>query len=1055
MAKDKLRMSNKRFIAILAPIIVVLLALLIGVTVAMNFFAPTMDTFLGKGARHVINPEGTEKWDTNFYEQKYSTSAEARAAGAELTKALCDEGEVLLKNDGLLPLARTQSVSPFGYCYLNPLYGGTGSGNVDASKDYVVTAEEGLAMAFDNVNEKTANVMRTAEPNVTEPTEGTSIDGNIFAGASVDLKEYDVDIYSGTEESCSDTVGIVFIGRVGGEGSDLTVLPYKDGTKHELALTEDEKATIEFAKQHCNGGVVVIVETSNVMELGELEDDDEINAILLVGGPGSMGYQSIGEILNGTVNPSGKLVDTYAADLTKDPTFVNFDNDDGTMNYTNSSYHTEMWLARFRGRYKFDPQVPFREYEEGVYLGYKFYETAAHYNYYKSENMPDDITDTFYNRTNGVVYPFGYGLSYTNFNQEIVSLEDDGNYLKLTVRIENKGGVRGKDVVQVYYNPPYTDFDETYKIEKPTANLVAFVKTDFIEPKTSIEIPIIFMKEDMASYCFTRDNGDGTTGCYVLEEGDYAITIGQDSHVAYDTESINIPSTIWYDNNNPRESEKLAQSAWNANGESLGYPEKEPNGSYQAATNRFENCNEYMTDRSIGKATILSRTNWLGTMPTAPKDEDRVASEKVIEWNKWNYEPFNYETDKILGNVEGSKIYIPESEKPLSKQDNGLLMSDLRGLSFYDENWDLLLDQIDYTASDELKYGLFVCAFVTGEINSVGKPSTREHDGPQGISQNSNDGTSWVPDVCAYCSEVIVAQTWNTDLAYEFGYSIGQESLLIDNNGWYAPGANIHRSPFGGRNFEYYSEDAFISGKMAAATISGAGDMGVYCAFKHFAFTDQENQRWYNPCIWATEQTIRETYLKAFEIGIKEARKTIKYIADEKGTVATKTMKAADCLMMAGWASPGSKWCATDYDLLYEVTRGEWGFQGFMITDYDMGFKANDDATVNKLVRAGCDMHMLDMTMGPGTYTDINSATGMTALRKSIKNVLYTMANSNVTQGAAPGAIIYYDMSPWAIGLMIGDIVVGLLIVGGIVWIVLRLLDEKKHPEKYKRKEKI
>ena len=688
-------------------------------------------------------------------------------------------------------------------------------------------------------------------------------------------------------------------------------------------------------------------------------------------------------------------------------------------------------------------------------MGYRYYETAASLGYFTSDDLPDGVTDPYYNRENGVVYPFGFGLSYTTFTQEITDMDvsEADNRLTVTVEVVNTGDKDGRDTVQLYYSAPYTDFDVINMIEKPSVVLGEYAKTGVLKADGGKEtVTIELALDEMASYCFTRKNGDGTTGAYVLEGGKYGVSIRSDSHTVLDSDEFEISETVWYDNDNIRPSEIAAQSALDAKGEPLGYPAAGPDAEFTAATNKYEKSNAYMTDDSISEATILSRSNWEATQPTGATDADRMASEEVVEWMEWNAGAFDYETDEVLGNVSGSLAY--KADKPVSGADNKLTLADMRGLDYYDDNWDILLDQLDYTDTDELKLALFMGGYTTGEITTIGKPLTVDRDGPQGLTQSSNDGSSWLGNVCAYPSEVVLAQTWDRDLAYEYGYSVGQEALTNGTNGWYAPGVNMHRSPFAGRNFEYFSEDPIVTGIMGTAVVSGAGDCGVYCAFKHFALNDQEAQRQpdrsFDITVWATEQAIREIYLKPGEMMVKNARKTIKYIADDEGNIATKTMRAADAIMV-GDASPGGEYTGYSYALLNGIIRGEWGFQGFMITDMHVPYENECD----KLVRAGCDVLMTMTYLSKFSVSDTQSATGQWALRNAIKNVSFTVVNSNAMQGAAPGAIVTYAMSPWAVGLLIGDIVIGLLIVAGAVWIVLRVRDSKKNPEKYKGTEKI
>ena len=1053
--QKKLKMNAKKFRLITIPIMVFFLIFALVLSLVTNYFTPSLNAFLGKGARKATTPSGTSGWDTDYYDITSANSEEALQNGLKTSENIADEGIVLLKNNGLLPLTADTTVTPFGYDYLNPMMSGSGSGSADTTADYVYTAEKGINEAFSNVNSASVDAMKNGTVHASTPAAASGEGGaTAFLGSSTILNEYPAETYNGIEDSCKGTVGIIFLGRAGGEGGDLYTQAYDDGTPHQLALTDTERGVLDFAKKNCDG-VVVVLNSCNTMQVGELEDDSDIDAVITMCTPGAVGFKSLGKILNGTVNPSGKTVDTFVADCTLTPTYVNFNKGDGETSYTNTSYTRDIWLSKYKGGSEFEAR--FREYEEGVYMGYRWYETAADMDYFTSDNLPDGVTDTYYNRDNGVVYPFGYGLSYTTFTQKISAFTESGNNVTVSVDVTNTGKVAGKDVVQLYYTAPYTDFDVENMIEKATVNLLDYGKTKLLEPGESDTVTITFNKEDMASYCFTHDNGNGTTGCYVLEGGDYIISARSDSHNVLDEKTLTVADTFWYDGSDEehiRESDKNAQSARNDDGTPTGEPENTELG-YFAVTNEFENANTYMTDPTVGNdVTILTRNDWANTQPTAPTDKTRTASDTVIGWLDYNFtttdlgngKTWDSVNDPVLGSNENSEVYA--AEMPASNQKNGLTLSDMRGLGYYDAKWDTLLDQIDYSSS-EMTQALFANAFASGELTSVGKPSTLDHDGPQGLALNDNDGNSWI-NCCSFPAATTLAQTWNKELAYEMGTAVGEENYWLGGSAWYAPAINLHWSPFSGRNYEYYSEDPIISGKTAAAVISGAGDKGTYCTLKHFAMVDQEEDRWWIPAVWATEQTIREIYLKPFEIAVKEATKTIKYTADESGTVATKTMRACDAMMTSGWSGIAGLYTAYDYNLLTNVLRNEWGFQGYVVTDYDQGNCANDDVAVNRMVRAGNDQHMLDMTLSPGAYTSLDTATGVAALRKAIKNTLYVIANSAQMNGAAPGATIYYAMAPWRMAVVAVDVVIALGIALGIVANIRRAKDNKRNPEKYK-----
>ncbi len=900
------------------------------------------------------------------------------------------------------------------------------------------------------------------------------------ASGQLKINEFNPSIYTGTEASCAGTVGVVFIGRFGGESADLFKGEYTDGTPHQLALSVNEKEMLEFAKTNCDK-VVVIINSSNQMELGVLEADEGVDSILLVGGPGGLGFKSMAKILCGDVNPSGRTVDTYYANFSADPVLQNF----GGYRYVNSG---DIEICAQRDLKLVNPN--YLEYEEGIYMGYRFYETA----YAEKEAKQAGSGDTWYNgwktasdkRGTGVVYPFGYGLSYTEFTQEITGIrESDGN-ISVDVKVTNSGSKAGKDVVQIYYSAPYTDYDKQNGIEKSAVVLGGFAKTDFLQPagQSGNSATVTFAKEEMASYSYKHDNGDGTKGAYILGKGDYAISLRKNAHELYGTAAncerkVTVNDTVVYSGDNLRKSEKDAQSVLNADGTVTEIPAKkqsDPNAKYQAASNKCEDLNTYMNESAV---TNLTRANWgsavgEGSFPTAPVSagsmyvaegncrgtceittrvmSDEVKKTAVISRGS-NF--YDYENDPELGNKEGSKIYAAEA--PTEGADNGLKASDLRGLDYYDEMWDLLLDQLDFTKDyDQIKAILFNHNYNSAAIDSIGLDQANNFDGPvdltMGFGVRPGDGDTTGAGACAYPSEVVVAATYNTALVEELGEVLGQEAFHFTRGegvytvGWYAPGLNTHRSPFNGRNFEYYSEDGLLAGKMGAAIVSGASSQGLVCYMKHFVINDKElfQKITYT---WCTEQTLREIYLRSYEITMKEARTTLKYVSEGKNV--SKVKRAASGLMTSH-NHVGATWAGSHYNLLTEVVRGEWGFQGVVVTDNATGVATSFD----RMVRSGNDCWM-GANMGNACAYDMTSNTAKTAMRNAIHNVAYAYANSNLTQGAVPGAIIYYDMSPWAICFMIGDIIVGLLVIGGVVWIVIRVLDEKKNPEKYKNNQRV
>lgn len=1065
MAKQK--MSNKKFLSILIPILFVLLALIIALTAVANVFKGALDTYLGRGERKVTEIEGTDNWDKNYYDVKYSSSkgeSGSQLGAAKTAKKVADEGIVLLKNTGsALPLEKNSKVAPFGYRYYNPFYGGSGSGSMVATDEYVVTPEKALQKnfsvlgTFDSITGSTKVKKYYYDISAGNDVLYFQDYTNSFNGSDQSIYEFDKSVYDTSSVGRSDTA-IVFLGRSGGENNDVWSVPYnKKGDvnaadagnssggiasvlnaedtqelKYALELMPEEKETIELAKKTC-GKVVVIINSSNAMELGALADDDGVDAILWIGGPGAKGFESMSDILCGAVNPSGRLVDTYVRDISKDPTYKNIGDVDGFA-YTNTDGLAPMAAKQYSGVRKGTNPMEYIEYEEGIYLGYKYYETAFDTNlsgFTYGELNADGSTKT----AGQVVYPFGYGLSYSAFEQKIVSFSGNEDKVTLSVEVTNTGNVAGKSVVEVYLTAPYTDVDKEYKIEKSSVVFAAYDKTEELKAGGKATIEISFDTDDLASYCYTRDNGDGTTGCYMLDAGEYTVSIRSSSHEVLDEKSFNISNTIWFNNSNPRSSEKDAQSQLDEDGNPTNVPakaEQDKNAVFIAATNNFEDSNRYMTDSSVQRLT-RSESNGLSVDNLVAGEKYKVAPDWVVE----KLAAFDVNTDSQLGNISGSKVY--KETAPTSKANNGKTVSDMRGVDYYSPEWDLLLDQIDYSSS-QITELMFYDQYTVRALDSIGLGTSKSLDGPQGLTITTNFGANDL-STCAWPTEPVLAATYNPDLAYEYGVEIGQEALTIGCYGWYAPGLNIHRTAFSGRNFEYYSEDAVLSGKMAARVISGAANQGLSCYMKHFAMNDNDSNR-ANICVWANEQTMRENYLRSFEIAVKEARATIDYISDSDGTHSRKVIRGATALMTS-YNYVGATFSSGNYGLITETLRGEWGFQGAIISDMTGG----DAWRRDQMLRAGNDMCLWIMQINA---QDTTSPSAQWAMREAVHHIAYMVANSSNMQGVAPGEVVSYGMSPWAIGLMIANIVVYAFIVAMVVYAVLRVRDSKKKPEKYK-----
>ena len=854
---------------------------------------------------------------------KGTIQEETSNAAAELCKVIAEEGIVLLKNEeNFLPLNNQKNLNVFGWGSINPCYGGTGSGSLSDAYE-MVSLLQGLENGGFQLNTELSDFY--TEYRADRPEVG-------MFSQDWTLPEPPKDRYTdemiANAKNFSDTA-LVVITRVGGEGADIPTdvskVTYTDNTKeykdfeageHYLQLNKTEQDMLELVCSNFDN-VVVVYNGANAMELGFIDEYPQIKGALWCPGTGQNGFEALGEILNGSVNPSAKTSDTFVKDLTKTPTWNNF----GNFLYDN------MDEFRVEGT-DFSPEATpsFINYVEGIYVGYRFYETAAKEGLIKYEDQ--------------VIYPFGYGLSYTTFTQTMGEITQKDGMIEFDVTVTNTGDVAGKDVIEVYYNPPYTNGG----IEKATANLVAFDKTDRIEPGESQTITIRFTEEDMASYDYKMEKA------YVLEKGDYIISINKDSHTVIDEKTYTIPETIVYDENNLRSTDKIA------------------------VTNEFDDANGDVTylSRKDGFANYEEATS-VPTNVTMPEDK------KATFINNSNYNPEDYNESS--------------DEMPVIEAKNGMELAELRGVAYDDPKWDALLDQLTIKDMDSM---IAIGGYQTSTAKSVGKINTIDCDGPASINNNfTKTGSIGFP------SAVMIASTWNEEIAQEFGESIGQMADEMGVSGWYAPAMNIHRSAFAGRNFEYYSEDGLLSGKIATKAIKGAEIHGVYAYIKHFALNDQETNRTGMLCTWSNEQAIREIYLKPFELSVKEGN-----------------AKA----VMSSFNYIGTQWAGASDALCNTVLRDEWGFEGFVLTDY---FGVYGYMNADQAIRNGTDAMLVAYDTETNHVKDTKSATSIKAMKTACKNIMYTVVNSRAYEEENLNA----GMPTWKIVAIAVDV----LIVAGIV----------------------
>ena len=940
--------------------IVLVLGLAVNLVVTQNnFLYNTVNSVLGGEIRvHVSGDPLQYQYFTADYKNKQETLAAANALNEEIV----GEGIVLLKNENSLPLKTPVSdptvtsrprISVFGKNSVNLVYGGSGSGGANAagattiyqsldSAGYDVNAE--LKSFYENSSQSGAG--RPASPSMGDLLAGFAT-GETPESAYASVKSSYVSDYK-------DAALIVF-SRIGGEGYDLprtmktsyaadaAAITGANADDHYLRLDNNERALVSHVKAAGFKNISVIINSATPLELGELEDDPAIGSIVWIGSVGKTGINALGRVLNGEVNPSGRTVDTYARDFTKDPTWENFGNNNET---DGNRYYVG---GKKRANY-------FVEYEEGIYVGYRYYETRG-----------ETDGEKWYNEN--VVYPLGHGLSYTTFDWRITNTAElqavtvsEKTTLTVKVEVTNTGARAGKDVVQLYAAAPYKG-----GIEKSSVVLVGFEKTPMLYPEADadethpnsavveISVPAYYL----ASYDYNDANVNGFKG-YEIEAGEYGLRVSRNAHKAVETVTLDIDAMTM------RKDTKTTEDV----------------------VNRFDDVSGYIKK-------YMSRSGWEKTWPTKPTEADRNVEQSFID-------SLAYDGDDT-GKKWATDNTPDQSKHVMSYNDTKVKLYDLIEytdgvvtVDYEDPRWKELLDQ--------LTVGQMVQMIGTGNYNTmyianIAKPMTTDPDGPVGFTAYMGDPS--VYDTCFYASGCVLGATYNKELAYRMGEMVGNEGIIGNEkgdgrpySGWYAPAVNIHRSPFSGRNWEYYSEDGYLSGIMATGVIRGAKSKGVYTYVKHFALNDQETNRSNNGIlVWANEQSMREVYLRAFELTVKEGETTA---------------------MMSSFNRIGRTWAGGSYELLTEVLRNEWGFRGMVVTDYNY---STPYMNVDQMIRAGGDLNLSQANYP----SDKMTATQVTALRRATKNVLYTVAGSNAMNGMGNGVIYRYDLPIWVRVMFIVD----------------------------------
>lgn len=868
-------------------------------------------------------------------------SDETNEEAAEVAEEIMEDGIVLLKNESLLPLNETKKLNVFGWESINPAYGGAGSGGINDLYD-IVSLNQGLENAGFSINQELVDFYNNYGADNPEMS---------IQKQSWTLPEPPVDTYSDelikSAKEYSD-VAVVVLSRKAGEGHndipmDVRKAAYDNNSdeyddfpegEHYLQLSQTERDMVDMVCSNFDN-VIVVYNGANQFELGFADEYPQIKSVVWCPGTGNVGFNALGKVFSGEVNPSGKTPDTFIYDMTTAPWWNNAEKTE----YTNLA---DMAVEGMNAGTAQVYAPAFTNYVEGIYVGYKYYETAA------QEGAID------YDKT--VQYPFGYGLSYTEFEQKMGELEEKDGQISVDVEVTNTGDVAGKDVVEVYYKPPYTNGG----IEKSSANLIEFAKTNLLQPGESQTVTVTFSIEDMASY------DENNAKAYVLEKGDYVISINSDSHTVLDQKTYTADKDVVYKGENKRASDDTA------------------------ATNVFEDAK--------GDITYLSRADHFANY------EEATAAPASAELG----EPYVSEYH-LNSNFDKTTYLNDEDVMPTTGADNGLTLADMRDADYDDPRWEKLLDQLTV---DEMANMIAMAGYQTAAMDSVGKVATLDFDGPAAINNNFTGVGS-----IGFPIEVVVASTWNKELAQAWGECMGKISQEMGAEGWYAPGMNTHRTAFGARNYEYFSEDGVLAGNMGAKAVEGARKYGVYSYIKHFALYEGNAKM---VSVWSNEQAIREIYLKPFEISVKQG--------------------GANAVMVS-WSFLGDKWTGECSNLMNTVLREEWGFRGMALTDFfrnnGHGFMNADAALAN-----GVDVMLSTFNGEENNVANPEHPTSVLQMRNACKNVMYTVVSSWAYDGEHEET----GMENWkkaGIGI---DIVIALFMAGMEV-LVIRGYKKRKNVE--------
>ena len=1008
----------------------------VGLFVA-NGYAKIINQALGLSSTKTISLGGEEE-NANKFVSEYGSLEEAKEADKELAERLTEEGVVLLKNNGALPLANNAKVTILGHSSTNILVCGTGSADINASLDvnkypsslksangYLTlraALEERTDVSVNGTVWDTYMAWTEAETYKTNPAKGDNSirggDGSVKGSYKVNEVPWaTLTQQPGVADSFANyaDAAIVVVSRLGGEMYDLPANVESQGNPDEtvngsgnsLELTIQELELIKEAKKKF-GSVIVLINSANPLECDFLTaPDSDVDAALWIGYTGLVGLYGVADVLVGNENPSGRLVDTYCNDNTTNPAMVNFYSQVWS-NATDLGATYDTAAGKWKGSGlmtgssggDLDGNMFFNAYQEGIYVGYRYYETRY------ADAIAGTGNTAGYNYLADVAYPFGYGLSYTTFAYSDLTFAPsaDGKSIDVTVTVTNTGDVAGKDVVEVYFQSEYTDYDRQNGIEKAAVELCGFAKTAKLEPGASETVTITVSKEEFRTY---DAKGAGT---YIMDEGDYYLTIGTDAHDALNNilAAQGHTGMVAAGHKTTSTGDANLVHTWHEEMDTETYSVSSATGN--PIVNRFQSGDlAYYGGENM---TYVSRSDWQGTFPTA----------------KLELELTQGMLNEMTGIKQYEKIVVDGEVMPtLGSTATSHKLSDMVGKEYDDPMWDELLDQVTY---EELCNLIGVGYHGTIHLDSVSKPETHDENGPQGFSANLTDLTGNSVTLCAYTDENIMAATWNVELMEEVGEHIGEDGLWAGYSGLYGPAMNTHRTAYAGRNFEYYSEDGFLGGKIAAAEVKGIQSKGVYVFLKHFALNDCEtNCRAISTFV--NEQAIRELYLQPFEHAVVDG--------------------GAYCVMNA-FARVGVIWTGAHEGLMTHVLRGEWGCRGFGVSDYttsSYATTAHSRGSYDGLlgVLAGTDTfdssstttQAYQLLVYNAADPAVNDVHLVNAMRQAAHRILYTVANSNAMNESG---VIVSTMNWWQFSLIDGIIFSSL---ATLVFVALTLRDVKQY----------